>query len=169
MPVPHHSVFTGWMPFLPPNKQLQSTEGMYVIIFKKESTLISWLHINLKAQGTGKPGRWPKSPKKCYYTDDFAKCSLIYIPSPPVVQHLSNDVCLENTTRPHQNRFTVLFPGPSGWAGARRELLDLWCKGRLTEADTLTIRLGVTPYFFTGWMPFLLPNQQCQSTEGNFV
>jgi len=20
--------------------------------------------------------------------------------------------------------------------------------------------------FFTGWMPFLLPNQQCQSTEG---
>jgi len=54
----------------------------------------------------------------------------------------------------------------------------LWCKGRLTEADTLTIRLGATrsgltsaqlhyPPFFTGRMPFLLPNQQCQSTEGN--
>jgi len=56
----------------------------------------------------------------------------------------------------------------------------LWCKGRLTEADTLTIRLGATPsglnsahlhhlppYFFTGWMPFLPPNQQCQSNEGN--
>jgi len=27
MPVPHHSVFTGWMPFLPPNQQRQSTEG----------------------------------------------------------------------------------------------------------------------------------------------
>jgi len=26
MPVPHHSVFTGWMPFLPPNQQRQSTE-----------------------------------------------------------------------------------------------------------------------------------------------
>jgi len=28
MPVPHHSVFTDWMPFLPPNQQRQSTEGM---------------------------------------------------------------------------------------------------------------------------------------------
>jgi len=25
--VPHHSVFTGRMPFLPPNQQRQSTEG----------------------------------------------------------------------------------------------------------------------------------------------
>jgi len=45
------------------------------------------------------------------------------------------------------NRFTALFPGPPAWAGARRELLDfvVWCKGRLTEADTQTIRLGATP------------------------
>jgi len=57
----------------------------------------------------------------------------------------------------------------------------LWCKGRLTEADTLTIWLGATPsrltsaclhhppIFFIGQMPFLflLPNQQHQSTEGN--
>ena len=54
-----------------------------------------------------------------------------------------------------------------------------WCKGTLTEADTPTIRLGATPsglagahlhhppIFFTGRMPFLPPNQQCQSTEGN--
>jgi len=28
MPVPHHSVFTGRMPFLLPNKQRQSTEGI---------------------------------------------------------------------------------------------------------------------------------------------
>jgi len=27
MPVHHHSVFTGWMPFLPPNQQRRSTEG----------------------------------------------------------------------------------------------------------------------------------------------
>jgi len=27
MPASHHSVFTGWMPFLPPNQQRQSTEG----------------------------------------------------------------------------------------------------------------------------------------------
>jgi len=53
-----------------------------------------------------------------------------------------------------------------------------WCKGRLTEAGTPTIWLGSTPSgltsarlhhppFFTGRMPFLLPKQQCQSTEGN--
>ena len=53
----------------------------------------------------------------------------------------------------------------------------LWCKGRLTKADTQTIRLGATPsgltsahlhhppIFFTGQMPFLPPNQQRQSTE----
>ena len=57
----------------------------------------------------------------------------------------------------------------------------LWCTGRLTEADTLTIQLGATPsgltsahlhhhpQFFTGRMPFLPPSQQCQSTEGNTV
>jgi len=28
MPAPHHSVFTGQMPFLPPNQQRQSTEGI---------------------------------------------------------------------------------------------------------------------------------------------
>jgi len=28
MSAPHHLVFTGWMPFLPPNQQRQSTEGI---------------------------------------------------------------------------------------------------------------------------------------------
>jgi len=31
MPAPHHSVFTGRMPFLPPNQQRQSTEGIKMI------------------------------------------------------------------------------------------------------------------------------------------
>jgi len=68
-----------------------------------------------------------------------------------------------------------LFPGPPGWASARRELLDFMVQGK---ADTPTSRLGATPsgltsahlhhppIFFTGRMPFLLPNQQRQSTEG---
>jgi len=29
MPAPHHSVFTGRMPFLPPSQQCQSTEGTF--------------------------------------------------------------------------------------------------------------------------------------------
>jgi len=28
MPAPHHSVFTGLIPFLPPNQQRQSTKGV---------------------------------------------------------------------------------------------------------------------------------------------
>jgi len=55
----------------------------------------------------------------------------------------------------------------------------LWCKGRLTEADIPTIRLGATPsvptsahvhhptIFFKGRMPFLPPSQQHQNAEGN--
>jgi len=55
--------------------------------------------------------------------------------------------------------------------------LTLWCKGRLTEADTPTIQLGTTPssltraqlhhtlICFTGRMPFLPPNQQHQKLK----
>jgi len=66
-------------------------------------------------------------------------------------------------TTTHHNRLTALFPGPPGSDGTRRELLDfmntfirhkrqtqsnnktIWCKGRSTEADTLTIWLGAIP------------------------
>jgi len=50
----------------------------------------------------------------------------------------------------HHNHFTALSLGPPGSASARRELLGFMvqgeCKGRLTEADTLTIWLGATPF-----------------------
>jgi len=58
----------------------------------------------------------------------------------------------------------------------------LWCKGRLTEADTPinpsglhSIRTNQCPpppsphIFFTGRMPFVPPNQQRQSTEGQLL
>ena len=38
MPAPHHSVFTGWMLFLPPNQQRQSIEGKVYL------KLNSWFH-----------------------------------------------------------------------------------------------------------------------------
>jgi len=31
----------------------------------------------------------------------------------------------------HHNHFMVLFPGPPGWAGARRELLDFMVQGKI--------------------------------------
>ena len=83
-----------------------------------------------------------------------------------------------------QHIHTQLFYGPFSGTNRvsrcqKRNFWTLWCKGRLTEADTPTIRRGATPsrptsthlhhpfHFFTGWMPFPPPNQQCQSTEGN--
>ena len=33
----------------------------------------------------------------------------------------------------HHNRFTALFPGPPGWAGARRELLDFMVQGKINR------------------------------------
>jgi len=77
---------------------------------------------------------------------------------------------------------TVLWPffrDHPGELVPEQNIWTLWCKERLTEADTPTIRLGATPSglssahlqhppIFTGRMPFLLPNQQCQSTEGNY-
>jgi len=34
---------------------------------------------------------------------------------------------------PHRNHFTALFPGPSGWAGAGRELLDFMVQGKINR------------------------------------
>jgi len=33
-------------------------------------------------------------------------------------------VSRQQSDQPHHNRFTAIFPGPPGRAGARRELLD---------------------------------------------
>jgi len=79
----------------------------------------------------------------------------------------------------HHNRFTAFFRDHPGEPLPEENFWTLWCKGRLIEADTPTIRLGATPsgltsatstippFFFTGRMPFLPPNQQRQSTERN--
>jgi len=34
---------------------------------------------------------------------------------------------------PHHNHFTALFPGPRGWACARRELLDFMVQGKINR------------------------------------
>jgi len=75
----------------------------------------------------------------------------------------------------------ALFRDHPGEPVPEENFWTLWCKGRLTEADTPTIWLGATPsgltsahlyhppHIFTGRMPFLPPNQQCQSTEGRWL
>jgi len=79
----------------------------------------------------------------------------------------------QNPPHHHHNRFTALFPGPPGWAGARRELLDFMVQGKINRgrhsdhlAGSHSIRTNQCPpppsrMFFTGWMTFLPPNQRC--------
>ena len=77
--------------------------------------------------------------------------------------------CIHSSHHHNHNRFTALSWDHPGEPVPEENFWTLWCKGRLTEADTPTIRLGATPSrltsahlhhppFFTGRMPFLSPN-----------
>jgi len=78
------------------------------------------------------------------------------------------------------NCLMALFPGPPGWADARRELVDFMVQGKINRgrhtdhpAGCHSIRTNQclpppSPIFFTCWMPSLLHSQQHQSTEGNW-
>ena len=46
---------------------------------------------------------------------------------------------------PHHNRLWPFFRDYPGEPVPEEHFWTLWCKRRLTEADTLTIRLGATP------------------------
>jgi len=100
------------------------------------------------------------------------------IPSYVKLEKLQNMCSLHS--HHHHNHFTALFPGPPGWAGARRELLDFMVQGKINggrHTDHMAGRHSIqmnqclpppSAHIFTGRMPFLSPNQQHQSTEGNW-
>jgi len=91
---------------------------------------------------------------------------------------LWNIVATDDTNQWHNhNHFMVFFRDHPGEPVPEENFWTLWCKGRLTEADTnhlawrhsirnQPVPTSTIPPFFTGRMPFLPPNQQCQSTEG---
>jgi len=92
---------------------------------------------------------------------------------------LNHKICLLSQGTTHSRTTTTttvlrpFFRDHPGEPVPEENFWTLWCKGRLTEADTPTIRLGATPsgltsahlhhpsIFFTGRMPFLPPNRQC--------
>jgi len=45
----------------------------------------------------------------------------------------------------HHNHLTALFRDHPGEPVPEENFWTSWCRGRLTEADTLTIRLGASP------------------------
>jgi len=70
----------------------------------------------------------------------------------------------------------AIFPGEPALAGTRMSPFWIILELRVVEMVVTTgairrAKLQSKHYhqhqLFTGWMPFLSPNQQCQSTEGN--
>jgi len=91
----------------------------------------------------------------------------------PFIDHLA-----PTHTHTYTSVLRRFFRDHLGWAGARRELLDFMEQGKINKgrhtdhpAGRYFIRTKQCPSppspIFTGRMPFLPPNQQCQSTEGN--
>jgi len=52
---------------------------------------------------------------------------------------------LTTTIHHHHNHFTAFFRDHLGEPVPEENFWTLWCEGRLTEADTLTLWLGATP------------------------
>jgi len=119
--------------------------------------------------------------------------SVHFLPWCPLHWAISRITVFHPADMPEQSQLCLLYQVPyhtttisrpffrdhQGEPVPEENFWTLWCKGRLTEADTPTIRLGATPsgltsahlhhppqILFTGQMPFLQPNQQHQSTEG---
>jgi len=90
-------------------------------------------------------------------------------------------VCHYNEKRSHTlSRLTALCPGLPGWAGTSK-VKPIWILLKQETVSGSGIRWAIcksalrsrqitmpAPHHsvFTGRMPFLSPNQQCQSTEG---
>ena len=173
MPAPHHSVFTGRMPFLPPNQQRQNTDGC--------------------CQSTEECTKVILNSTKILRTLNFINIFLFWMiylcyRELKLISYFNCyvSVCHKNyvwLTHTHTHtHLTALFPGSPGWAGTRK-VKPIWillkqetvsgsgiswaiCKSAPRSRQTTT---PATHRFFTGRMPFLLPNQQRQSTEGMCV
>jgi len=84
------------------------------------------------------------------------------------------------TPPPNHKRFTALFPGPPGWAGARRELLDFMVqgknsRGRFTDhpagchSRLTSAHLHHPPIFLETGCPSCCPTNSVKALRVHFV
>ena len=115
-------------------------------------------------------------------TDDYAITSSLNFITGRNLVLTTNQQCQSTegktiTIPPTPQPFYGPFSGTPRVSRCQKRTSGLYgARGRLTEADTQTIRLVATPsrltsahlhhspIFFSGRMSFLPPNQQCQST-----
>ena len=83
----------------------------------------------------------------------YFSCRLFFVRCYDVENlHAFFENCLTNSDVHHHHITTVLRPffrDHPGQPVLEENFWTLWCKGRLTEADTPTIRLGATPFELT--------------------
>ena len=130
-PAPHHSVFTGWMPFLPPNQQRQSTDNhnnnnrdnVYGDIITTK--VIARVHpVHLMNVDWAPGGRQPSDRASrlglwVHRVDSTPPCSI----SPLSVHHVTQvGMVWSKVLRPTHthNCLTALFPVLPGWASTRK-------------------------------------------------
>ena len=77
----------------------------------------------------------------------------------------------------HHNRITAIFPGPSGWASARRELLDSMVQGKINRGrhtDHVAGRHSIrtkqcpppsSPMFLQAGCPFCHPTNSVKALK----
>ena len=91
-----------------------------------------------------------------------------------IINYLTTIIVMGNIWLDLSLHFNGHFPGEPGLTGV------YWSKGWWKWCDNWSYRswkapvkssppTNQYPVFFTGRMPFLLPNQQCQSTEGKNI
>jgi len=111
-------------------------------------------------------------------TDITLQCCVSH--STPVTQGSVGQAYIKNNHTHTHTRLTALFPGLPGWAGTRK-VKPVWILLKQKRVSGGGIRWAIcksaprsrqitmpAPHHsvFIGRMPFLLPNQQRQSTEG---
>jgi len=117
-------------------------------------------HVKLTDYGMCKVTSWSRS---CV----CVSCVCLLVSAVYVVICLSLSVKIL-WTYCHHNRFTAFFRDTPGWSSAKREFLDFMVQGRLTEADTPTIRTNqcpIPPIFLQAGCPSCRPTNSVKALK----
>ena len=93
MPAPHQSVFTGRMPFLPPNQQRQSTEGTVLQIYSDINQKFKWRN-QIECYGWKKLHFWQLLAIVCVY----CLCKLLAYDSAILIATLYGRIWIDCST-----------------------------------------------------------------------
>jgi len=117
MPVPHHSVCTGRMPFLPPNQQHQTTEG--ILTYKTAFGVVKgywdlWLHcwiLLTRCQISPKSCCIPNVRSQVWDPAKFNPCIFMYITYARVLDNVRFFFISQLSIKRNSTRLTTVMAG----------------------------------------------------------